>query len=175
MPSVIYHPAYQKYAFGEDHPFSPVRVEMTLDLLHALGHDVRVVAPELASRADLLSVHEEYYVRRVEDLSVGLAVPDREDYGLDTPDNPAFLGMGEAARWLVGGTLCGARLICEKGQKRVLQLYYFGDKGLKEIGEELGVGEARVSQIHKQAVIELRRMIAANKRAVAPSVSTMIQ
>lgn len=60
-------------------------------------------------------------------------------------------------------------------QKRVLQLYYFGDKGLKEIGEELGVGEARVSQIHKQAVIELRRMINANKRVVAANVSTMVQ
>ena len=59
--------------------------------------------------------------------------------------------------------------------KRVLQLYYFRDLGLKEIGEELGVGEARVSQIHKQAVIELRRMIAANKRVVAPSVSAMVQ
>lgn len=122
MPSVIYHPAYQKYAFGEDHPFSPVRVEMTLDLLRALGHDVQVLAPEPATRADLLTVHEDYYVRRVEDLSVGLAVPDREDYGLDTPDNPAFPGMEEAARWLVGGTLCGARLICGHGEKRVLQL-----------------------------------------------------
>src|SRR5512135_1350269 len=113
MPTVIYHPAYRNYAFGEDHPFSPVRVEMALDLLRALGHDVPVLAPEPATRADLLSVHEEYYVRRVEDLSAGLAVPDREDYGLDTPDNPAFPGMEEAARWLVGGTLCAARLICE--------------------------------------------------------------
>ncbi len=122
MPAVIYHPAYQKYAFGADHPFSPVRVEMTLDLLRALGHGVRILAPEPAARADLLSVHEEYYVRRVEDLSSGLAVPDREDYGLDTADNPAFPGMEEAARWLVGGTLYGARLICENGEKRVLQL-----------------------------------------------------
>jgi RNA polymerase sigma factor for flagellar operon FliA len=42
--------------------------------------------------------------------------------------------------------------------RRVLHLYYFKEMGLKEIGEELGVGEARVSQIHKQAIEELRRI-----------------
>ncbi len=122
MPSVIYHPSYRKYAFGEGHPFSPVRVEMTLDLLRALGHSVEVCEPQPATREDVLSVHEEYYVQRVEALSNGAVVPDCEDYGLGTADNPVFPGMDEAARWLVGGTLSGARLICEKGEKRVLQL-----------------------------------------------------
>ena len=59
--------------------------------------------------------------------------------------------------------------------RQVLELYYFKDMGLKQIGETLGVGEARVSQIHKQAVSELRRMIASRKRVVAPSVSAMVQ
>lgn len=60
-------------------------------------------------------------------------------------------------------------------QRRVLELYYFKDMGLKDIGLQLGVGEARTSQIHKQAVVELRRLIASRKRVVAPSVSNMIQ
>ena len=122
MACMIYHPAYRNYMFGEDHPFSPVRGDMTLDLLHALGHKVQPVVPEPATRAEVLDVHEEYYVRRVEALSAGEAVADCEEYGLGTPDNPAFRGMDEAARWHVGGTLLGARLICEKGEKRVLQL-----------------------------------------------------
>ncbi|HQR44635.1 MAG TPA: acetoin utilization protein AcuC [Thermoanaerobaculia bacterium] len=122
MATVIYDPAYGRYAFGEEHPFSPRRVEMTLDLLEALGHPVRPVAPEPATRRDILDVHEEYYVRRVEALSAGEEVPDAEEYGLGTPDTPAFPGMDEAARWLVGGTLHGARLLCDGGAKRVLQL-----------------------------------------------------
>jgi acetoin utilization protein AcuC len=122
MPSVVYHPAYREYAFGEDHPFSPVRVEMLLELLSALGHPVQPVEPVPATREEILGVHEDYYVRRVEQLSAGLEVPDSADYGLGTPDNPAFPGMDEAARWLVGGTLHAARLICEHGEKRVLQL-----------------------------------------------------
>lgn len=122
MPSVIFHPAYSNYSFGDEHPFSPKRVDMMLDLLDALGHPARVVAPEPAARQDLLGVHAEYYVRRVEALGRGESVPDCEDYGLGTPDTPAFRGMDEAARWLVGGALHGARLICESGEKRVLQL-----------------------------------------------------
>jgi acetoin utilization protein AcuC len=122
MASVIYHPAYRNYSFGDNHPFRPVRVDMTLDLLRSLGHAVRPVEPEPATRRDILGVHEDYYVRRVEELSAGLEVPDCQDYGLGTPDTPAFRGMDEAARWHVGGTLAGARLICEQGEKRVLQL-----------------------------------------------------
>lgn len=122
MPTVIYHPAYRNYSFGESHSFSPVRVEAMLDLLESLGHHVQTVEPELAAKKDILGVHEDYYVRRVEALSVGEDVPDCEEYGLGTPDNPAFLGMDEAARWLVGGALHGARLIFEQGEKRVLQL-----------------------------------------------------
>jgi acetoin utilization protein AcuC len=122
MPSVIYHPAYRKYSFGENHPFRPVRVDMTLDLLDELGHAVRAVEPEPAARTEILGVHEDYYVRRVEELSDGREVPDCQDYGLGTADTPAFPGMDEAARWHVGGTLLGARLICEQGEKRVIQL-----------------------------------------------------
>ena len=83
---------------------------------------MQTVEPEPATRNEILGVHEDYYVRRVEALSAGEDVPDCQDYGLGTPDNPAFLGMDEAARWLVGGALHGVRLICEKGEKRVLQL-----------------------------------------------------
>lgn len=64
-------------------------------------------------------------------------------------------------------------------QRRVLEQYYFKEMGLKEIGGQMGVGEARISQIHKQAVTELRRMIESSysdrKPAAAANVSTMIQ
>ncbi|MGC2694374.1 MAG: FliA/WhiG family RNA polymerase sigma factor [Candidatus Angelobacter sp.] len=59
--------------------------------------------------------------------------------------------------------------------RQVLERYYFKDMGLKAIGEELGVGEARISQIHKQAVAELRGLIASRTRVPAPRVSTRIQ
>ena len=114
MPHVIFAPSYRAYSFGDDHPFSPIRVEMTLDLLEALGHRVETVEPQAARREEILDVHAEAFVQRVEALSAGAEVSDGADYGLGTQDTPAFPGMDEAARWLVGGTLLGARLISDQ-------------------------------------------------------------
>lgn len=58
--------------------------------------------------------------------------------------------------------------------REVLRLYYFKEMGLKQIGERLGVGEARICQIHKQAVAELRQLLE-TKPTPAPAVSTMVQ
>jgi RNA polymerase sigma factor for flagellar operon FliA len=60
-------------------------------------------------------------------------------------------------------------------QREILRLYYFQDLGLKEIGKRMGVGEARISQIHKQAVMELRRRIESKQRVFAARTSTLIQ
>lgn len=122
MPAVIHHPGYGTYSFGEEHPFSPVRVAMTLDLLEALGHPAAPLAPPIATREEVLTAHDEDYVRRVEALGAGEEVPDARSFGLGTPDTPAFSGMDEAARWHVGGTLHGARLIARGEARRVLQL-----------------------------------------------------
>ena len=58
--------------------------------------------------------------------------------------------------------------------QEVLRMYYFRDLGLKLIGERLGVGEARVCQLHKEALTELRRLVEI-RRVPAPAVSTMVQ
>jgi len=57
----------------------------------------------------------------------------------------------------------------------VVKLYYFEELQLKEIGRRLGVGEARISQILKQASVELRRLMDAGKRTPARNLSTMVQ
>ena len=136
MASVIFDPAYRTYSFGYAHPFSPVRVDMLLDLLAALGHVVETVSPKPASRSELLDVHAEEYVMRVEELSAGGAVLEGPAYGLGTQDTPAFPGMDEAARWHVGGTLHGARLISGEKETCVLQL----GGGLHHAGRSLASG-----------------------------------
>lgn len=44
-------------------------------------------------------------------------------------------------------------------QRLVLSLYYYEDLNLKEIGEVLDVTESRVSQLHTQAIVWLRRKL----------------
>ncbi len=118
---MIYREAYKLYNFGPGHPFSPLRLEMLLSLLQALGVWREPLAPREASREEILTVHAEGYVERVERASRGEKGEDFLDYGLGTRDTPIFPGMDQAARILVGGTLEGARGIL-KGAKRVLQL-----------------------------------------------------
>lgn len=45
--------------------------------------------------------------------------------------------------------------LAEKEQ-RVLSLYYYEELTMKEVGEVLGIGESRVSQIHSLAMVRLR-------------------
>lgn len=48
--------------------------------------------------------------------------------------------------------------VCElqPRERQVLSLYYFEELTMKEVGAVLGVGEARVSQIHSAALVRLR-------------------
>ena len=122
MATLIHRPEYAGYDFGPEHPFTPARLAMLLDLIRSLGHAVTPVQAPAATREDILSVHDEAFVEVVEALDRGEVRPEAERFGLGTPDNPVFPGMDLAARWLVGGTLHGARLLMAGAETRVLQL-----------------------------------------------------
>jgi acetoin utilization protein AcuC len=122
MIPVVYHPHYQRYDFGPEHPFTPARLRMLTGLLDAFGTPFDPVEPPIATRDDLLSVHDEALVEQVEAASRGAAMPNAAGFGLGTMDVPIFAGMDEAARWLVGGTLHAAKLVASGEAKRVLQL-----------------------------------------------------
>ncbi len=119
---LLFHDRYLDYDFGPEHPFSPTRQEMVASLLEALGHPIDPVKPPVASREDILRVHSEAFVEKVEDASSGRPPPQAWDYGLNTGDVPVFENMDPATRGLVGGTLHGAELIAEDKASRVLQL-----------------------------------------------------
>jgi RNA polymerase sigma factor FliA len=44
-------------------------------------------------------------------------------------------------------------------ERRILSLYYFGEATMKQIGQEIGVNESRVSQLHARAIERLRRLL----------------
>jgi len=122
MATLIHRPEYAGYDFGPEHPFTPERLEMVLDLLRSLGHEIHPIAAPAATREDILSVHDEAYVAMVEALDQGKPGLEADRFGLGTPDNPVFPGMDLAARWLAGGTLHGARMLMTGQERRVLQL-----------------------------------------------------
>lgn len=121
MPVSLFHAEYRDYTFGGQHPFSPVRIDMMLDLLMEAGVPLSLVEPPAATDEEILSVHTKAYMDAVMAASEDPSVAS-EAMGLDTPDNPIVPGFERGARRIVGGTLHGARLIADGSENRVLQL-----------------------------------------------------
>ena len=51
-------------------------------------------------------------------------------------------------------------------ERLIVRLYYFGEATMKEIGEQIGVNESRVSQLHARAMQRLRALMPAERGAI---------
>lgn len=102
------------YGFPDGHPFGPDRLDAFLHELTRRGLDKRVQLKHgvACSRDDLLRFHQESYVARVEYQSLS-----GEGY-LDYGDTPAFPGVYEAGRMVVGSVLDAARAILDEHCRR---------------------------------------------------------
>lgn len=121
----IYDSAYARYRFTENHPFNPLRLEATHDLIRQLGwlSDAEWVRPEPASLADLSLAHSPHYIDLVQRLStIGRPTAGIERLGLGTDDNPVFAGMHEASALAVGGTLKASALVVNGTVRRAVNL-----------------------------------------------------
>jgi acetoin utilization protein AcuC len=121
MVPIVYDQAYDSYFFGPEHPFSPIRQEMALDLLREVGMELHFTSPSPVSREHLLAVHSEPFIRAVERASTGSQLDASPEFGLGTPDVPVFPGMHDAASLICGGTLHAASMLADDDAPRVLQ------------------------------------------------------
>lgn len=150
-PRFIYHKNSLHYQFHEDHPFTPVRLKATKELLDQLGWLLpdEEVMPAKATTEELYLGHSPHYVDLVERLSEhGQKTFGIERLGLGTDDNPVFEGMHEAAALAVGGTLEAAKLIVNGAVKRAVNL----SGGLHHAGS----GHASGFCIYNDVVVAIR-------------------
>ncbi len=112
------------YRFGPDHPFNPMRLAMTFDLIDAMEINAgSVLAPRPATRAELETAHWTLYIDAVRRLSEpGQDSWGAEKFGLGTDDNPIFPGMHDAASLAVGGTVVAAEQLLEGTALHALNL-----------------------------------------------------
>jgi acetoin utilization protein AcuC len=113
------------YDFGSAHPLNPIRVELTMRLIKALGlldlAVLRVERPQPAHDALLGLVHDADYIKAVRLAS---EQPSRHDplRGLGTPDNPTFAGMHDAAALVAGATVSGARAVWTRDAEHAINI-----------------------------------------------------
>lgn len=109
----VYGPALSRYELSPEHPFKPLRLELTRTLAQACGllSSADEVVPEPFSREGLLTLHDPDYVAAVEAVSRGEDVLNALHYGLGTTDNPVFPNMHEAILAVCGASVTAARLV----------------------------------------------------------------
>lgn len=108
---VYYGEALGRYGFGHGHPFGPDRLEAFWQesIRQGLDREVEILPPVLADEADLLAFHTPQYVERVKRASI-----TGEGF-LDLGDTPAFPGVYDVARYVVGSTCDAARRVMREG------------------------------------------------------------
>jgi len=107
--AIVYSEAFQHYNFGPTHPFTPIRLKLTFELMRAIGllssSKVQVQEPRQASREELLLFHDDEYLQFVERAS-------QSGSGfLDMGDTPAFKGCFESSALAVGASLAAVDLV----------------------------------------------------------------
>jgi len=105
MYGIVYHPDYERYDLGTDHPLIGNKPRRTMDMLRRteMISSFKEMSPILADKIDLLRAHGSSYVEKVEALS--------ETGGMLAVDTPAPKGIYGHARRATGGTLvCGSKL-----------------------------------------------------------------
>lgn len=119
-PAFVYAPELAAFDLAHDHPFKPVRLELTRTLLESAGllTTEQLVSPAPLSERALLEVHDGRFVEAVKAASRGEDVPSAQAYGLGTSDNPIFAGMHEAVMGVVAATVTAVDLVASGARRR---------------------------------------------------------
>ncbi|HVV10256.1 acetoin utilization protein AcuC [Amycolatopsis sp.] len=121
QPAVVWDPALLGYDLGGDHPFNPVRLQLTISLATELGilDGVPLLVPAPAGDDELLRIHAPDYLEAVRQAPMaGWDV----GHGLGTADNPVFSDMHDSSALVVGSTLLAARKIAEGQVRRAVNI-----------------------------------------------------
>lgn len=114
----IHHPDSTGYKFHDDHPFDPIRQELTIDLLKEAGAltDEDMESPNhIINDTELHLVHRSDYVQAMKQLDYE-DDPRRksvlaEQFGLQTEDTPFFPGLHKAASAIATGSMEAAEAV----------------------------------------------------------------
>jgi acetoin utilization protein AcuC len=122
-PALIWDPALAAYDFGPTHPFNPVRLTLTVDLMESFGllGPENVIAPRPATEDELLLFHSMRYLEAVR-YAGDWGSDFRPAMGLGTPDDPIFPGMHEAAALAAGATIQAIEEVLSGRRRRAFSI-----------------------------------------------------
>ncbi|WP_457559696.1 acetoin utilization protein AcuC [Candidatus Harpocratesius sp.] len=124
----VYTEDYNRYNFGEGHPLTPLRIEVTYELMksyHLLDHsNIKIINPTPATEKQILRIHTQAYLDKLKELNQ-ISRPSYKSYpefGLGPGDNPIFPGMYDAALAVCGASIAGAKYLLEENHSRAFNV-----------------------------------------------------
>ena len=105
MYGIVYHPDFDKYDLGSNHPLIGDKPKRVMEMLRRtkIIEEFKVFSPALAEEEDLLRCHGKEYVKKIQRLS--------KTGGMLSFDTPAPKNIYEYACRATGGSLvCGSKL-----------------------------------------------------------------
>ncbi len=124
--ALIYSSDFNRYSYGEDHPFNIQRYRLTFELMEEYGLvDLpmsEVFNCEPAAESDLLSFHSRNYLAKLKEFSSSDEPRADFRYGLGDAENPVFKGLYEWACMGAGSTLKAALLVADEGYRTAFSL-----------------------------------------------------
>lgn len=124
--ALIYSNDFDRFSYGDDHPFKIQRYILAFELMRAYGlmelPNVRILDCPRAAEEALLTFHAPDYLERLREFSESDDARADFRYGLGDLDNPVFRGLYDWARLGAGGTIEAARLVAEEGYDIVFNL-----------------------------------------------------
>jgi acetoin utilization protein AcuC len=106
-----------RYDFGPHHPLKPIRVELTVELIRAIGltdrPGVETLPREPFGDEDVMRLHDPTYVGAVRRLSAEPNPVGNLRHGLGYGDNPVFGGMHQASLEVCGASVAAAKAVWE--------------------------------------------------------------
>lgn len=160
--ALIYSHKFDRFSYGENHPFKAQRFRLAFELMHSYGlttlPGALVCEPGEVSVDELLTFHDSGYLERMMEFS--RSPHPRADflYGLGDSENPVFPGFYDWACLGTGGTLEAARLVGEYGYRRAFNLaggYHHAHRA-----------KASGFSYLNDAVIAINRLLSMGKRVV---------
>lgn len=128
------------------------------EIEHKTGRDARDVEVAEQLGIDMEEYHKilrDSHETRLSSIDELLQLSDRDDpkakSSLEPLEGLSQTGFREALQHAISGL--------PERERMVIQAYYDNEENLREIGEQLGVSESRICQIHSQAILRLRARV----------------
>lgn len=117
--ALIYSNDFDRFSYGDDHPFKIQRFLLAFELMRAYSlmelPNVSILDCPRAAEEALLTFHSPDYLDRLREFSESDEPRADFRYGLGDLDNPVFRGLYDWACLGAGGTIEAARLVVEEG------------------------------------------------------------